>query len=157
MLTARNELPITAGIMETMSSDARSSVEAYVDGTTVVFIPRSDLTEEHLKQYLTCCEQVIAKAGYYTSLIDISQLGVISSGVRKRAVEWARRQPVISSQIALFGGNAVRKTLVMLLLRAVQILAGKALNVRFFGTEAEARAWLAADSERAQKMSADRP
>lgn len=139
-----------------MAPDACSASEVYADGTTVVFIPRGDLTEELLKQYLACCDQVIARAGFYCVLIDITQLGAISTLIRKRAAEWARKRPVNSSMVALCGGNAVRKALVLLILRAVQIVAGKALNVRFFSTESEARTWLATHPSSAQKLPAER-
>lgn len=117
--------------------------EAYIEGTTVVFVPRGDLTEDVLARYLACCEQVIAKAGHYCVLIDLSQLGSITAGTRKRSAEWARRRPRAASHIALFGGNAVRKALVILVMRAVQLVSGKDLSARFFATEADARAWLA--------------
>ncbi|MDI3287584.1 hypothetical protein [Polyangium sp. 15x6] len=83
------------------------------------------------------------------ALVDISRMVSSTMDARRASTE-----PGVGTRnrvIAVAGGNRYTQMLVDLTMRAVRLLTHSDTNVRFFGDEATARAWLYA--QRAELMS----
>jgi hypothetical protein len=86
-------------------------------------------------------------------LCDARGLGDISAESRKAAISVSKGLPYRG--IATFGASFHARMVAKLLVGAAQLLFGSSDNpVRFFDTEAEARAWL---RERTRQLAAEEP
>lgn len=115
------------------------------EGDTVIATIGSDFSLDDLERMFRICEQVEAEHGYFLMLSDASNLGNLSSELRRRSAEWGRSHR--SGGYATYGGSLVARTVITLLVRGIGLLRKREAPVEFFSTEAAAREWLAARRE----------
>ncbi len=102
-------------------------------------------------EFTALLEQAHALHGELYMLFDAAQLDTIVPPARRLFVDWLRRHPRILVASANFGGGVVQRTMAQLLASAVRLLVGFLPPQSYHETEAEARAWLAAQRARAPR------
>jgi hypothetical protein len=101
-----------------------------------------DVTEDELRRLLVEWNRMIAGRRYSFQLIDLSRFGGLSSEARKVAREL--KQEPHTRGTAIFGASWQARAITAIFTRAVNLIQGNTDNpLRFFDTEAQARAWLA--------------
>lgn len=98
-----------------------------------------------MRHVLLSYQKIHEQYGRFGTLIDARKMGRISAGARKAVGEWGSSAGNFGT--AVFGASLLIRTLVMLLVRAREIVERIDLALGFFKTAAEASAWL--DSRRA--------
>lgn len=106
---------------------------------------------EEAQEFLRILERLIERHDRYGMLVGIQQLGTVSPEARRLTGKWPGSSACYGN--AVYGGSIATRTIVMFVLRAIQLFRQKDLPVAFFKTEEEARAWLAVQRERAIKSS----
>jgi|GEM_PF-4199449 len=83
----------------------------------------------------------VEKYGYRLVLIHAEKTTTITPEARRLMAEWnaARMDPAAG---AVVGASFTTKTVARLLTRAVEMITGKPIYIRFFDSEPDARAWL---------------
>ena len=99
-----------------------------------------------IQAYHAIVERVIAERGQVYCLIDMSNTGRPTPEARQWMTEWSRRFHV--NAVAGFGASFAVRVAVTLMMRAVRFFKGSEFLTEFFETEAEARAFLAAERAR---------
>lgn len=70
-------------------------------------------------------------------LLDVSQLGSFASDARK-----AIKEAPMASGVAIFGGSGKMQVIVSILGKVYSMVNMGKVEIKFFGSEAEARQWL---------------
>lgn len=102
------------------------------------------VTGEHTKRVLELVDALEAPKLFI--LVDISESGIPSPRDRQVMSE-ARIYERLAGMAIVGAGYSVR-TVMAMLLRAARLLTKQSVNAAFFRTEAEGRAWLAAERAR---------
>lgn len=92
-------------------------------------------------------DRATAQYGYRLTLATAEGRASVSPEARAMMVEWSRSQARHGST-AFLGASFAMKTVVNFVSRAIRALTNDHAPLRFFSTEAEARAWLAEERER---------
>lgn len=104
------------------------------------------------KQFLPALEQLLATYGFYFAIIDIRRMETIDPETRRIFGEWSRkRRP--NGAVACFGGSLIQRTLVTLIIHALNMLGTNRLQVNFVKTEQEAHDWIQAQRSNRQQGS----
>lgn len=112
------------------------------------YILRGNLSADELVGFIAVRDEVASGSPFLLALADLRELGTIPVEARKVAAHRLKRSPYRGT--AIFGASLQARTLAKLVLGAARLLGREDRNpVRFFDTEAEARAWLA---ERAREV-----
>lgn len=103
---------------------------------------RGTLTLAEVMEYFRLVEEISAKYGYSLSLFDQHHAVVLEPAARTYMGQRARE---LSSPTALavFGSSLPLRTMARLIVRAINMFRRPPLLLGFFGTEMEARAYLA--------------
>jgi hypothetical protein len=103
-------------------------------------------TLAEIQAYHGILERVIAEKGRVFCLIDMANTHHPPPEARQWLTEWSRRFHI--DAIAGFRASFAVRVASTLILRAIRFFKGSALIMEFFETEAEARAFLAAERAR---------
>jgi len=90
--------------------------------------------------------QVKERHGRYFILGDLKDAGTIGPAARRVFVDFSVRHVPLA--VAFYRANLMVRGVNALLVAAANLLGKQRLNVRHFGTEPEARAWIAAERRR---------
>ena len=102
-------------------------------------------------EYIALVTAVQREYGQVFTIIDNQKNQSMDPGARRLLFEFARKNLVSAS--ATIGGGPVYRTMLTLLIRALNLVKSKICPTGFFATEAEARAWM--DGQRRRGASAD--
>lgn len=100
-----------------------------------------DLTQEQVTEILHIAAEIHAREGLIFTLNDISRLQRLLPETRRYAAHWMRSHPFNGG--ALYGGGLASRTVMTLLVRAINLVRTKQVLTHFTETEQESRAWLA--------------
>lgn len=117
----------------------------YVDDDLVHSVNRGAVTLEMARQYLEVVAATLDRHGRAFLLTDASAGFPVSTEARKHIAEWPRMNEIGAS--AVFGNGIATRAMLTLITRAIALFGRRSQDVRFFATEAEARAFL--DEKRA--------
>ncbi len=113
------------------------------DGPLLVYRQHETFSLDDAKASTVVYSQVIAEDGYLLLLLDFREGGGADAEVRRHLAHWGKDN-ADRLCIAAVGGNFVLRTTLTLVLTAAKVLGGQQPTVQFFGSEDDARAWLAA-------------
>lgn len=115
----------------------------------IVYLRLRDKYEVHeVRGLASLIDQAAATRGASYILLDMRDLGWLSSDVRRESAEWVRKSSI--GALAVVGTNPHIRVIISLLLRAASLLGATPYPLRFIETEEEARAWLAAERSTAE-------
>ena len=117
-----------------------------VEGDTVFSRWSGSPSMAEIQGYHAVLERVIAEKGRVFCLIDMANTHHPPPEARQWLTEWSRRFHI--DAIAGFRASFAVRVASTLILRAIRFFKGSALIMEFFETEAEARAFLAAERAR---------
>jgi NAD(P)-dependent dehydrogenase (short-subunit alcohol dehydrogenase family) len=112
-----------------------------VEGDVLAITLVGDLTLLDVQQIAAALDRVIASHGRYAALVNMQGLGTFNADARRYITAWPGNRACYGN--AFYGGGITARTLMTLVVRAVQLFTKTNNPVGFFKTEAEARAWLA--------------
>lgn len=109
---------------------------------TVYTALAGDLNVADVVEVAAEVQRTVKGKPHYFAITDIRSLGSPSMEVRKAAIEIGRGLP--NRGMAFFGGSLRMRVIPSLIAQAVNLFNrwGKQSPIRFFETEAEARAWI---------------
>lgn len=114
-----------------------------VDGDWVEVRAVGTVDLDTVTRFHAVLERVLADhQGRAFVLADIAAMGNMTSEARRSVTEWDRHHKVTAAAIS--GGGFAVRTVLTLVLKAVQLLNHDSLDRVFTGDAAEARAWLLA-------------
>lgn len=116
--------------------------EVRVEDDIVFLIQRGDYTHDDAIKMHAEMGHLLDSIGRAFALVDQSRAGKTDPGARKMIVEWNKKYKASGS--AIFGGSVVSRAAATLILSAIRLFAPDTSPVVFFSSEAEARAWIAA-------------
>lgn len=96
---------------------------------------------------------LMGRQGRVYILVDLTQAGTIPPESRRFLAEWNKQYTL--GGVANFGGGAAIRLLSTLLMNAYRLIRPEGAPLVYVGSEAEARAWVAA--QRQQDHRRDRP
>lgn len=114
--------------------------DIYVEDDLVFAVVHGVAGLEATKEYLALTAAVAVRHGQVVQLTDVTEGFGLAPDTRRYATEWAKTNSVAAS--AIFGASAPTRAMLMLVMRAMSLVAGYKTNTSFFATEAEARAWV---------------
>lgn len=100
----------------------------------------SSLTE--IQQIMSGVDEVYRQHGYVLMLFDLTDAGPAQEGSRKWLATWGRDNP--QHRVATFGASLLVRTALHLVNRASRMFNSQIADTQFCASEAQARAWLAA-------------
>jgi hypothetical protein len=106
-----------------------------------------DLSRDDMAAVLEFADQVLKRDGVVFTLNDVRGIRHISPEARRYAAQWMRGRRFDGA--AVYGANLATRTLVTLLLRAINLLRSTPFESIFCATEQEGRAWI---NEQRQKL-----
>lgn len=109
-----------------------------------------DVSRDHIVEIVRPVEQVLERDGAVLTLNDVRGIGHISPEARRYAAHWMRGHRFDGT--AMYRANLFTRTVVTLLLRAINLLRPMPLESIFCATEQEAQDWL---EERRQQLRRD--
>ncbi|WP_437600701.1 STAS/SEC14 domain-containing protein [Sorangium sp. So ce590] len=112
-----------------------------------------DVTGDRARTILGALRRLAESGREVLVLADARHTGAIPPSVRKVVAEEVRSARI--DAVAILGAGFSLRVILTLLAKGVQLLTGRSYPQQFFGTEAEARAWLLAqrDALRARRGS----
>jgi hypothetical protein len=117
-------------------------VQIAVEGDLVRVRSAETSDQDQLVYILLVCEEVIRIHGHFYMLsIMRDRASAMPPEQRRLAAEWSRKHPSRGTAI-VNRGNWVANTMVTLLIRGINVLISRPIPLAFFGSEAEALAWL---------------
>lgn len=114
--------------------------DIFVEDDLVFAVVHGVASLEATKGYLALTSEVAARHGQVVQLTDVTWGFGLAPETRRYAAEWAKTNHVVAS--AIFGANAPTRAMLLLVTRAMSLLAGYKTTTHFLATEAAARAWL---------------
>jgi hypothetical protein len=114
----------------------------------VYFRLRGTYEAHEVRGLTSLIDQVAEERGASYILVDMRELGWVSTEARRESAEWVRRSPI--GALAIFGTNSTVRVIISLFLRAASLLGRSPYPMQFLDTEEEARAWLAAERSKAK-------
>lgn len=105
---------------------------------------------EDLRRIIEVGEELAATYGRYYSIIDAREGITVTPEARRYNAEWERAHGGPKALTVIFGANAFLRSIVTLVNRAAQLLLGRAPEVIFVKSEAEALAVVQRERERAR-------
>lgn len=112
-----------------------------------MLIFNGNVTAEDMQGIFSIVEKMIERHGRYGTLVNAANMGRIAPGAR----QVIGQRPLTSRTFgtSVFGASFVTRTVMTLVLRALQLVGRGAIAGEFFKTEAEARDWITARSKQA--------
>jgi hypothetical protein len=114
----------------------------WIKGDTIFNVLHGPYTLEHMIEYLQLAEQVIAEHGTFFALSDITHLQAVGADTRRHIAQWTRSHPI--GGIALVGGGLAMRSVLTLVIHAVNLLRPEKIPLVFVTSEKEGQSWLAA-------------
>ena len=118
--------------------DSVVTTEAWIEGDIVYMRSKGTTTLDDLKRMFAICQQVCDEYGYALVLADSRIGGKSSPEARKYQTDMLRKR-IFPSHTAMYGGNLVARTAVILVMRAVELVTGTKVPVDLCEDEASAR------------------
>lgn len=126
--------------------------EVRLEEPDVVFVRfDGDVTEPESIELLTLSERCSVARDHQFWLVDVSELGHIHPGARRRAGTWPLSDKHWGT--VAFGVGFAQRILARLVLGAAMMLRGEVETVVLLSEETEARAWIARERTRRQSAS----
>ncbi|WP_438015355.1 STAS/SEC14 domain-containing protein [Sorangium sp. So ce315] len=125
-------------------ADARPWFREDPDGLLCTHV-EGDLSVDAALALAAACRRINDSGRDVLMLCDSRHMGTVPAPTRKAMADGFR--PVRFIAIAVFGASFTVRVISTLAIKSIQILNRQAYPVEFFETEAEARAWLAAQRE----------
>jgi hypothetical protein len=120
--------------------------------TLLHWIPRGDVSALEIERFAAFVREHTRGLPFVFIMNAVADLGLVPAGTRKIIQREVPRLPIRG--LAYYGGGFQKRILLKLILAPLRILSPDTrIPVRFFDTEAEARAWLA---ERGRELAAER-
>lgn len=140
--------------------------ELYVEDDLLCIATHGTLTEQEMRMVIAVVEELIERHGRVLVLADHREAGSFEPEARRFGANWAVGKPVLG--IAMYNVTLVSRTLFSMVLKATNVIRKQPLPFDFFGSESDAREWLAAlrrqslpkvrkSSEQPSLRKADRP
>ncbi len=104
-----------------------------------------DLTDDRARAVVGALRRVAESGREVLVLADADHTGALPPSARKAVAEELRSVRI--DAVAILGAGFSLRVILTLLAKGVQILTGQSYPQQFFGTEAEARAWLLAQRD----------
>lgn len=121
------------------------------DGEIIRWELHGPLDPEECREVLAFSANAAKTRGYGLRLIDSRDAGPVPAETRRFLAEWgSSHTPHVST--ALFGASTLMRLVGTLLVRGIRLVNSRVAPTEFFATESEARAWLAAEKARWQKL-----
>lgn len=117
------------------------------EGDIAVLIFNGNVTAEDMQRIFSVVERIIERHGRYGTLVNASSMGRVTPGARQVVGQWPRTSLTFGTSV--FGASFVTRTVMTLVIRAMQLVGRGPIASEFFKTEAEARAWITARSKQA--------
>jgi hypothetical protein len=118
-----------------------------VQGDEVVGYFQRAMSLPEIIRLLRITQEVKRLRGRVFLLAQVSgEMGTVSPESRRWIAEWGKRHHI--DGLALSGGSAVGRALTLLIVTAVNLLRKAPTALTFVQSEAEARAWVAAQRQR---------
>lgn len=115
--------------------------ELYVEDDILFSVPHGDVLGAELKLYTDAAMELIDQYGYCLILSDNHDLGSITADARRHSAQWTVGKPVIG--LALFNAGLAARSLITIVLKALNLILRPSIPFAFFANEREARDWLA--------------
>ena len=112
----------------------------YIEECVVHSRYAGDLSRDEMQAVLELADQVLQRDGAVFTLNDVRGIRHITPDARRYAADWMRHHRFDGA--AIYGANLPTRTLVTLLLRAINLLRSVPFESIFCATEQEARAWI---------------
>ncbi|MBL9007847.1 MAG: STAS/SEC14 domain-containing protein [Myxococcales bacterium] len=107
----------------------------------IVFEADGVIEEADVEATLQISADILRTHPQYWILVDLRKLTGVEATARRRAATSPQNKQLAG--VAAFGASTLMRSLITLIVRAMVMLGHSQLVMRFFETEAEARAWLA--------------
>ncbi|HRI53564.1 MAG TPA: STAS/SEC14 domain-containing protein [Pseudomonadota bacterium] len=116
------------------------TVELY--GQTFIFRLHGSFSLAEAKQYTALLDSLTAAGGPLFGILDLQNASGLDPQTRAWIGRWARQAQILG--IAAVGASPVMRTVLTLLSNVTRLLSRRSRPMAFCVTEAEARAWVAA-------------
>jgi len=116
--------------------------EVEVTGTVVRLVLCGDFLLDDARRYAELIDVAITGSQPYAVIADVSAMAAIGPDVRRYLTEWNKGH--LAERCAIIGANLISRTLVSLVVRAMSLASSAHINLRFFSSDADAEAWIAA-------------
>jgi len=110
-----------------------------------------DYDVEHALKLQAITNELATRVGYRLLLIDVREMGAVTSGARRFLAQDQQRDPRPSS-VAIVGATFGIRTIATMTIRAVGLLTKMPATLEFFDTEEQALAWLERERIRLRVM-----
>lgn len=106
----------------------------------LLFVADGPIKETDLDALIVLGNQIAEVHAAYWVLADVRKLTDVDAAARRRAA----KNPAVHlfAGAAVFGASLVARTLITLIVRGMAMLGQSHIQLRFFESEADARAWL---------------
>ncbi len=115
--------------------------EYHVEEGFLHYVVHGEITEADMATLIEHGETASARLGGYWLLADVRKMGPIGAAARRLAAQNPRSY--VFQGAAIVGASVVNRAVVTLIARAMVLMGRSHIDIRFFPSEAEARAWLA--------------
>lgn len=136
--------------------DKPANMDVQEEGDITVVRIQGDYTLAVERYMQAIREDLEDRYGYRLVLIQVDKIGTITNDARRALVQWNRGGKAPGA-VALVGASFATNTLARMVLSAARILTKRDLEFDFFGSEAQARAWLSERRERMRERARPRP
>lgn len=121
-------------------------MELWVDTDLLFLRAQGAMQRSEADEVLRYMQQMRAEHGAYFLLVDLRAAGGIPSQLRRYVVE--RAHSFLPAAAAAFGAPMIPRGVTALLIGAFNLFSKQRPNMRIFGSESEARDWMASERKR---------
>ncbi len=113
-----------------------------IEGDVLHITLRGEFALQEMQKLVELTDDVIARHGFYGAIFDGSQVGAIPPAVRRMSGQWPGLKKCYGNVI--YGASFSVRTIMSLVARGLKLFSANSLEIAFFKSEPEARAWLTA-------------
>lgn len=118
-----------------------------VEGDIAVIVFNGDLTAEDAHKMFAVFEAIVEQYGRYGTLVDARRMGRVTQEARGVVAQWPYTGLTFGTSV--FGASLATRTVMTLVIRALQLIGRGPLATEFFPTQAQAQEWIRARSKEA--------
>lgn len=114
--------------------------ELYLEEDILFAVPHGEILGAELQLYIDAATELIGQYGYVLLLGDTHDLSGLTADARRLSAQWTVGKPVVG--IALYNAGLAARSLLTVVLKALNLIRRPSIPFAFFATELEAREWL---------------
>lgn len=118
-----------------------------MEGDIAVLTFNGDLTAEDTHKMFAIFGAIVEQYGRYGTLVDARRMGWVTQDAREVIARWP--YTALTFGTSVFGASLATRTVMTLVIRALQLIGRGPLATEFFPTQAQAQAWISARSKEA--------